>query len=90
MHFHSKEILRRQACIFLYKYRSDKILRRELDKAQLTDKLLQRQSLEDHDYDILGTILCKLSSKKDGINYFFIFFSSGLAIAIAIYVDFIK
>jgi len=75
---------------FVYKFRYDQVLQRELDKTGLKDKLLYKKGLTEHDREVLGTIVCKLSSKKDKINYFFIFASSALALAIAIYVDFIK
>jgi len=75
---------------FIYKFRYDQILQRELEKTDLKDKLLSKKELTEHDKEVLGTIVCKLSSKKDKINYFFIFVSSGLALAIAIFVDFIK
>jgi hypothetical protein len=75
---------------FVYKFRYDNIMHRELNKSRLAHKLLSRQELSGHDYEILGTIICKLSSKKDKINYFFIFLSSALALAFAIYVDFFK
>jgi len=75
---------------FVYKFRYDQILHRELDKTGLKDKLLYKKELSEHDREILGTIICKLSSKKDKINYFFIFVSSALALMLAIYMDFIK
>ena len=75
---------------FIYKYRYNNMLQRELKKADLIDKLLRRESLLEQDYDILGTILCKLSSNKDKLNYFFIFLFSALALALAVYVDFFK
>lgn len=75
---------------FIYKFRYDQILHRELHKTGLRDKLLHKRDLSEHDREVLGTIVCKLSSKKDKMNYFFIFTSSLLALAIAIYVDFIK
>jgi len=75
---------------FIYKFRYDQILHRELDKTGLKDKLLNKKELSEHDREVLGTIVCKLSSKKDKINYFFIFVSSALALALAIYMDFIK
>lgn len=75
---------------FVYKFRYDQILHRELEKTDLKDKLLYKKELSEHDKDVLGTIICKLSSKKDKINYFFIFLSSALALGIAIYVDFIR
>lgn len=75
---------------FVYKFRYDQILQRELDNTGLKDKLLNKKELSEHDREVLGTIICKLSSKKDKINYFFIFVSSALALALAIYVDFIR
>jgi len=75
---------------FAYKFRYDNGLHMELKKTGLADKLLNKSALGDHDYEVLGTIVCKLSSKKDKINYFFIFFFSGLALILAIYVDFFK
>lgn len=75
---------------FIYKYKYDSAIQKELTKTKLVDRMLIKDKLDDHDYEILGTILCKLSSKKDRINYFFIFFFSGLALALAIYTDFIR
>ncbi|MFC1623969.1 hypothetical protein ACFL28_01430 [Candidatus Omnitrophota bacterium] len=75
---------------FIYKFRYDQILHKELNKTGLKDKLLYKRELSGHDYEVLGTILCKLSSKKDKINYLFIFIFSGLALVLAIFVDFFK
>lgn len=75
---------------FIYKFRYDTILHKELDETKLADKLLEKKELSGHDYEVLGTIICKLSSKKDKINYFFIFFFSALALGLALYVDFFK
>lgn len=75
---------------FAYKFRYDNIVRRELEKSQLRDKLILKKELFEHDYEVLGTIICKLLSKKDAVNYFCIFFFSGLALALAIYFDFFR
>ena len=75
---------------FLYKFKHYSVLHRELLRTRLTDKLLKRETLSDHDYDVLGTILCTLSSKKDKINYFFIFVTSGIALILAVYADFFR
>lgn len=75
---------------FAYKFQYDTALQKELASTRLSDKLLSKNALLEHDYHVLATIVCKLSSKKDAINYFFIFFFSGIALALAIYVDFIK
>lgn len=75
---------------FVYKFKYYNLMQRELKDSQLTKKLLSKDKLSEHDYDLLGTILCQLSSKKDKINYFFIFLFSGLALVLAVYFDFIK
>jgi hypothetical protein len=75
---------------FMYKFRNDHILHREFERTNLINKLLSKKELTDYDYEILGTVICKLSSKKDKINYFFIFFLSGLALVLAIYMDFFR
>jgi len=75
---------------FVYKFRYHQVLHRELRNTGLVDKLLYNKELSVHDREVLGTIVCKLSSKKDKINYFFIFISSLLALILAIFFDFIK
>ena len=75
---------------FAYKFRKDNILHRELRKSNLVNKVLLKEELNDHDYEIVGTLLCKLSSKKDKINYFLIFFTSVVALLLGLYSDFIK
>ena len=75
---------------FIYKFRYDEILHKEISRTELRDKLLYGRELSEHDREVLGTIICKLSSKKDKINYFIIFLSSGLALILAIYMDFFK
>ena len=75
---------------FIYKYRYDSILHRELENSKMTDKILSKKELSEHDYEILGTVMCRFSTKKDMINYFFVFFTSGLALILAIYVDFFR
>ncbi|MBD3246328.1 MAG: hypothetical protein GF333_04890 [Candidatus Omnitrophica bacterium] len=72
---------------FIYKYRKDSVVQRELKDRQLVRKFLHRDPLTDADYEVIGTILCGLHSKKDRINYFFIFFSSALALIAALIVD---
>ena len=75
---------------FAHKFRYDNMLRKELEKTNLKNKLISKKELSDYDYEALGTIICKLSSRKDAINYFFIFFFSGIALVLAIYFDFFR
>jgi len=65
-------------------------LRRELEKYQLHQKILSRQDLDADDREFLRTMLCRLRSNKDTINYFFIFSSSAIVLILAVYQDFIK
>ncbi|HNW39292.1 MAG TPA: hypothetical protein PL125_00595 [Candidatus Omnitrophota bacterium] len=74
---------------FLYKFRQDKILRKELAKYQIQAKLSANRSLEAKESEFLKTMLCRMQSNKDGINYFFIFSSSAIVLCLAIYQDFL-
>jgi len=75
---------------FLHKFREDKILRRSLEEHQIHHKLSASQSLDLAEKEFLRTMLCRLQSNKDAINYFFIFSSSAVVLVLAIYQDFIK
>ena len=75
---------------FAYKFKYDRIMQKELQRANISDKLLLKKELTEDDYRILGTVVCKLRSKKDIINYFFIFLFSGISLALALYVDLFK
>lgn len=75
---------------FLYKFRQDSIIQRELAKRELAQKLSGTGQIVSEDREFLKAILCKLKSNKDTINYFFIFSSSGVALVVGIYLDFIR
>ena len=72
---------------FLYRYniiktRSDLILRNKL-----TEKIEQHQQLSADDYNVLEGIMCSLNSKKERINFMFIFVLSAITLLIALYID---
>lgn len=75
---------------FLYRFRQDKALRQNLEKYQLHHKLSGQQALNDQEKEFLRTMLCRMRSNKDAINYFFIFSSSAIVLLLALYQDFIK
>ncbi len=75
---------------FLYKFKQDRNIQKEIAKRLLSQKLSGNQGISAEDREFLKTILCKLKSTKDAINYFFIFFTSGLALILGIYLDFIR
>ncbi len=75
---------------FIYKFRQDKLLRQELEKYQIHNKISSNQALDISEREFLRIMLCRLRSNKDAINYFFIFSSSAIVLILAVYQDFIK
>jgi hypothetical protein len=75
---------------FVYKYRILKKRASEIKKNNTLEKLKNKKELSDEDYGVIESILCSLASRKEQINYLFIFCLSAVALVIAIYVDFIK
>lgn len=75
---------------FVYKFRVSQARFRAISQRGLLNKINQEEQLTKEDYSLLGGILCSLSSKKERINYFFIFTLSALALILAIYIDFFK
>ena len=74
---------------FLYKFRQDRAIQRQLRISSLGKRLRDEEKLTAEDYAFLRAAVCRLRSKKDGINYFFIFFTSALSLLIALYQDFL-
>lgn len=75
---------------FLYKFNQDRRLQKKIEKIRLSERLMNKDSLSPQDYDFLMSVICKLKSKKDAINYFFIFLTSVLALIMGVYQDFLK
>ena len=75
---------------FGYKYKIDRSRYRLIKNSNLMDKLLQSDKMEKEDREIIGSVLCALSSSKDRINYLMIFISSAIVLIIAFYLDFLK
>ncbi len=75
---------------FLYKFRQDRRLLRQIEELEVAAKLAQKDKLSDTDYQFLNALMCSLRSRKDAINYFFIFLTSALALLLGIYQDFLK
>lgn len=75
---------------FLYKYRISQSRSSLISRLGIVDRLNAREQLTEEDYGIIGLILCSLSSKKERINYFFIFGLSAVALIIALYIDIFK
>lgn len=75
---------------FVYKFRVNQARSEAIGRGSLVDKINSRQQLTQEDYNVISAILCALSSKKERINYLFIFILSALALVLAVYMDFIK
>ncbi|MBU1078140.1 MAG: hypothetical protein KKH98_12660 [Spirochaetes bacterium] len=73
---------------FVYKFRILQERSKQISKQNIVEKIDRKWSLTNEDYLLIKTILCSLSSKKERINYFFIFGLSAVALVIAIYFDF--
>ena len=75
---------------FVYKFKVSQSRIRAISQGDLVDKINQGKQLTKEDYSLIGALLCGISSKKERINYFFIFGLSAVALALAIYMDFFR
>lgn len=75
---------------FIYKFMIDSARSRMIRKAGISHKVHSRQELSPEDYNIIADVFCSLSSRKDIINYFFIFTTSIVAFFLALYIDLVK
>ena len=75
---------------FVYKFRVDRARSILIKKSRLMDKISGGDRIEKEDRELIGSVLCALSSSKDSINYFLIFASSAIALVIAAYFDFLR
>jgi len=75
---------------FLYKFKISKARAHAIMQTKLLDNVGRRAPLDDEEYRLLDVILCSLSSKKEMVNYMFIFALSAAALIWAVYMDFIK
>ena len=75
---------------FVYKFKVEHARSQLIKNSRLMHKISQEGNIEKGDRELIGSLLCALSSNKDRINYFVIFASSAIALAIAIYLDFLK
>lgn len=75
---------------FVYKFRVNQVRSDLIAQQELVDKISSRQQLTEENYNLVSAILCALSSRKERINYFFIFGLSAIALLLAIYMDFLR
>lgn len=75
---------------FSYKYDIDKKRSAAIVNNGLIGKMLHGQAIEKEDREMIGAMLCAITSRKDRLNYLLIFLSSAVVLVIAFYMDFIK
>jgi len=75
---------------FIYKFKVSQSRAKLIIQKGLMDKIANQKQLAKDDYDSVEELLCGLVSKKERVNYFFIFILSAVALLFAIYIDFFK
>ena len=75
---------------FVYKFRVNQARSRIITEQKLVEKIRDVKNLEQNDYRLIASILCGLNSRKEMINYVFIFGLSAVVLVLAFYMDFIK
>lgn len=75
---------------FVYKFIIEKRRQRLIKNKDIMNKIAKGQDLTEEERKIISDILCSLTSDKDKINYFVIFFTSAIALIMALYLDFFK
>lgn len=75
---------------FIYKFRVSQARAKLIIEKGLMDKITNQKQLAKDDYDNVGELLCSLISKKERVNYLFIFILSALALLFAVYMDFFR
>lgn len=72
---------------FIYKFIVEQRRTRVIKQEGLLQKVQEGTPLQDKDRAVLSAVLCSLSGSKDIINYFLIFFTSAIALLLALYFD---
>ena len=73
---------------FMYKFKVLNKRSQKIAQQDMLGKIDRKEALTDDDYDLVRVIFCNLTSKKERINYLFIFGLSAVAFVIAAYIDF--
>ncbi len=75
---------------FVYKFKVNQRRAKLIEQKNFVDRIAYRKKLSEEDYSLIGAILCSLKSRKERINYLFIFGLSAVALLLAIYFDFLR
>ena len=72
---------------FVYKFKVNRARARVIEERDLIERVRSKKDLTDTDYEAVSTLLCGLRSRKERINYFFIFALSAITLILALYLD---
>ena len=75
---------------FMYKFRVNLARAKIIEKNALIGKMARKENLKEEDYDLIGAILCGISSNKERLNFMAIFVLSAVSLVLAVYLDFIR
>lgn len=75
---------------FVYKFKVEHARSRLIKESRLIYRIMHEDAMEKGDRALVSSLLCSISSGKDKINYFVIFASSAIAVAVAVYLDFFR
>ncbi|MFA5088691.1 MAG: hypothetical protein WC552_06615 [Candidatus Omnitrophota bacterium] len=75
---------------FVYQFKIYQQMADRIDRSRLEEKINSNQELMPDDRLLVAAIICRLKSKKERINFFFIFAVSAVALLVAVYYDFIQ
>lgn len=75
---------------FAYKFRVGHARSRVIEKNALIEKVAAGSRLSDEEARLVGEILCSLVSRKEHVNYLFIFGLSAVVLVIGVYMDFLR
>ncbi len=75
---------------FIYKFKINQQRSKLINEQKILTKIDKKDELLEEDYKLISGILCSLQSKKERVNYIFIFVLSAVALLIALYIDILK
>jgi len=75
---------------FIYKFRVNVARSKAISGRNLVERIDRGEGLTQEDNKVIRALLCGLGSKKEMINYMFIFGLSAITILFALYMDFFR
>jgi hypothetical protein len=72
---------------FIYKFKAENERRKLVSDTKIIEKIANDDKIAYEDKEVLISVLCSLTSKKDVINYFVIFFTSAVSLIVALLFD---